>query len=113
LVDDNHDAARSTELVLRQAGNDVLIARDGATAIDVALRQHPDLVILDVGLPEIDGYGVARELRRQTDIPVVALTGYPPEESTSLLFDAYLVKPVQPEELVRILGTLQSRPAGS
>jgi PAS domain S-box-containing protein len=107
LVDDNRDAARSTELVLQQAGHDVIVAHDGPSAIDLALRHRPDLVILDVGLPQIDGYGVARELRRQTTIPLVALTGYAPEKITSLLFDAYLVKPVEPEELVRVLQTIR------
>jgi CheY-like chemotaxis protein/two-component sensor histidine kinase len=111
LVDDNLDAARSTELVLREAGHDVTVAHDGAAALKLALRQHPDLVILDVGLPQIDGYGVARELRRQSDVPLVALTGYAPEDATSLLFDAYLVKPVEPEELVRVLAEVRSRRA--
>jgi CheY-like chemotaxis protein len=107
LVDDNKDAARSTELVLQQAGHQVKVAHDGRSAIEAALRHCPDLVILDVGLPQIDGYGVARELRRQTHIPLVALTGYAPEKSTSLLFDAYLVKPVEPEELMRVLATVR------
>ncbi len=111
LVDDNLDAARSTELVLREAGHDVTVAHDGAVALNLALRQRPDVVILDVGLPQIDGYGVARELRRQTDVPLVALTGYAPEEATSLLFDAYLVKPVQPDELVRVLTEVRARGA--
>jgi PAS domain S-box-containing protein len=107
LVDDNRDAARSTELVLQQAGHDVIVAHDGPCAIELALKHHPDVVILDVGLPQIDGYGVARELRRQTSIPLIALTGYAPETSTSLLFHAYLVKPVQPDELVRVLAKLR------
>ena len=106
-MDDNLDAARSTELLLRQAGHDVIVAHDGAAAIEIALRHRPDVAILDVGLPRIDGYGVARELRRRTAIPLVAVTGYAPEKSTSLLFDAYLVKPVQPEELVSVLATLR------
>ncbi len=104
LVDDNRDAARSTELLLRQAGHEVLVAHDGPSALELAFKEHPDLVILDVGLPFIDGYGVARELRRQSSIPLVALTGYSPEESTSLLFDAYLVKPVNPAELMQLMG---------
>ena len=108
LVDDNLDAARSTELVLRQAGHDILLAHDGTAAIDVALQSRPDLAILDVGLPRIDGYGVARELRQQTNIPLVALTGYPPEKTSNLLFDAYLVKPVQPEALFQTIAALRS-----
>lgn len=107
LVDDNRDAARSTELVLRQAGHEVILAHDGLSAIEMALRHRPDIAILDVGLPQIDGYGVARELRRQTRIPLVALTGYAPEKSTSFLFHAYLVKPVQPDELVRVLESVR------
>lgn len=108
LVDDNLDAARSTELVLRQAGHEVIVAHDGAAAIELALRHRPDITVLDVGLPRIDGYGVARELRRRTTIPLVALTGYAPEKSTSLLFHAYLLKPVDPEELVRVLAAVRA-----
>ncbi len=104
LVDDNLDAARSAEILLRQSGYAVELARDGQEALQKAFRLRPDLVILDVGLPTLDGYAVARELRRQTNIPLVALSGYAPEESTSLLFDAYLVKPVEPDELVRVLA---------
>jgi PAS domain S-box-containing protein len=106
LVDDNCDAARSTELLLQQAGHEVIVAHDGPSAIDMTLRHRAEIVILDVGLPHVDGYGVARELRRQTSIPLVALTGYAPEKTSSLLFDAYLIKPVEPEELVRVLRSL-------
>ena len=87
----------------------MILAHDGAAALKLALGRRADLVVLDVGLPQIDGYGVAREIRRQADIPVVALTGYAPKEATSLLFDAYLVKPVQPDELVRVLGAVRAR----
>ncbi len=109
LVDDNVDAARSTELVLREAGHDVVLAHDGPSAIATAIQSHPDLAILDVGLPQLDGYGVARELRRLTSIPLVALTGYAPEKSSSLLFNAYLLKPVEPDELVRVLASVMHR----
>lgn len=109
LVDDNRDAARSSEMLLRQAGHDILIAHDGAEAIAIAGRHHADVVLLDVGLPFIDGYGVARELRRNSTIPIIAVTGYAPEQATSLLFNAYLVKPVHPEELVSVLDRI--RPA--
>ncbi len=105
LVDDNIDAARSTEILLRRAGYAVELARDGEEALEKAFRLRPNLVILDVGLPRVDGYAVARELRRQTNIPLVALSAYAPEESTSLLFDAYLVKPVEPDELVQVLAS--------
>ena len=106
LVDDNLDAARSTELVLREAGHDIIVAHDGLTAIAQALEHRPDLAILDVGLPRLDGYGVARELRGRTSMPLVALTGYAPEKSSGILFDAYLIKPVQPDELLRLVTSL-------
>ncbi len=108
LVDDNHDAARSAELVLQQAGYQVVLAHDGAKAVELALSLRPDVAILDVGLPILDGYAVARELRQRTRIPLVALSGYLPETTTGLLFDAYLVKPVEPDELVRVLRSLRT-----
>ena len=114
LVDDNLDAARSTELLLEQAGHQVVLAHDGPKAVELALSHRPDVAILDVGLPILDGYAVARELRQRTNIPLIALSGYLPESTTGLLFDAYLVKPVEPDELVRVLAGLQTgRPKGS
>ena len=106
LVDDNHDAARSTELVLREAGHDIIVAHDGLTAIAQAMEHRPDIAILDVGLPRLDGYGVARELRGRTAMALVALTGYAPEKSSGVLFDAYLVKPVRPDELLGLIASL-------
>jgi CheY-like chemotaxis protein len=87
----------------------VILAHDGPTAIGKALQHRPDLAILDVGLPQIDGYAVARELRRSSAMPLIALTGYAPEKTSNVLFDAYLVKPVPPEELVQVLSSIMAR----
>jgi CheY-like chemotaxis protein len=72
--------------------------------------QHPDAVVLDIGLPRMDGFEVARAVRSELATPLIALTGYAPEEGTSTLFDHYLVKPVDPAELGKILGELIPSP---
>jgi signal transduction histidine kinase len=110
VVDDSMDAAKSLALLLRLAGHEVAVAHDGPTALKTADSFQPNLVILDIGLPGMDGYEVARLLRGQPPSPnlvLVALTGYGQEEDRRLSreagFDHHLVKPVDPTELQRIL----------
>ena len=64
------------------------------------------MVVLDIGLPHMNGYEVAREVRRRLAVPLVALTGYAAEPGTSSLFDRYLIKPVDPTELLSLLEEL-------
>ncbi len=111
VVDDNRSNATSLGVLLRALGQDVEMAYDGPTALDLIRDHQPDLVLLDIGLPGMDGYEVARrckgddELRR---ILLVAMTGYGKEEdrrrSREAGFSAHLVKPVNLEDLRVLLG---------
>jgi PAS domain S-box-containing protein len=111
LVDDNEDAAASLGEVLEFWGHEVRAAYDGPGAIDSALSFRPEVVLLDIGLPGINGYGVARRLRQREDFKqtrLIALTGYGQEEdrrqSREAGFDHHLVKPVDPETLRALIG---------
>jgi CheY-like chemotaxis protein len=110
IVDDNRDAALSLGALLRLAGHHVEEAHDGASGIEVVLAQRPDVVLLDIGLPDLDGHEVARRLRaRDCHAVLVAVTGYgAPEDvdrSRKSGFDHHLVKPVDPVALERLLAT--------
>jgi PAS domain S-box-containing protein len=111
IVDDNVDAAQGLALLLRLRGHRVLLAHDGAAAVEVARAQRPDVVVLDIGLPKLDGYAVARELRRLPGLAgvlLIAATGYGQDEDRRRAreagFDYHLVKPVDPGVLSRLLA---------
>jgi CheY-like chemotaxis protein len=111
VVDDNRDTANMLAKLLRLHGNDVRTVHDGPAALD-AVRAGPlDVVILDIGLPGMDGYEVARQMRRQTggdQLLLVALTGWGEEEdrrrSKEAGFDHHLVKPVAIDVLKKLLA---------
>jgi two-component system OmpR family response regulator len=112
VVEDSADAAQSTAALLTLYGHTVRIARTGAEAIQSALADPPDVVLLDIGLPGMNGWEVARELRQQsTGLPpfIVAVTGYGADDalqrSTESGMDLHLVKPVDPS----VLGGLLDR----
>lgn len=101
VADDNAFAARMLAQILRSAGHEVATAGNGEAAIDMALRSTPDVVLLDIGLPGIDGYEVARRLRLEPSCAgtrLIALTGYGGQDdrqrSTEAGFEAHLVKPL-------------------
>ena len=107
IVDDNVDAAESLAIVLRMKGHGVRTAHDGAQALALAATEQPDIVLLDLGMPEMDGLAVARELRARPDgtrMRIIALTGWGQdsdrERTRAAGFDEHLVKPVAPELLV-------------
>ena len=108
VVDDNIDLANTTSALLRAAGNEVWIAHEGLRALELAATHRPDSILIDIGLPGIDGYEIARRLRQDSDFQstlLVALTGYGQEEdrrrSRAAGFDRHLVKPVSFAELLR------------
>ena len=111
VVDDNRDSAESLAALLQLAGHELHQAYDGAEAIALAERHRPDAIVLDIGLPGINGYEACRrirELRPEYDPLIIALTGWGQEDdrrrSAEAGFDAHLVKPVDVEELRRLLG---------
>lgn len=123
IVDDNVDAAESLALVLQLDGHTTSTAYSGRQALEVIPTYRPDIVLLDIGLPEMDGYEVARRIRDRdsaADIRIVALTGYGQVEDVrraqSAGFDDHLVKPVDFETLRRCLagvpGSAFGRKAG-
>lgn len=111
VVDDNPDAADSTAMLVRSAGHEVRLAYDAITALDIAARFRPDVVLLDIGLPDMDGYRLARRLRALDGLErvyLVAVSGYgSPADRTSSReagIDRHLVKPVDPAALEEVLG---------
>jgi len=113
IVDDNEDSAESMALLLKFDGHQVEMAHDGLTALRVAQSFQPEIILLDIGLPGMNGYDVARQLRAQPETnraQLIALTGYGQEEdrkrSKEAGFDYHLVKPVEPEALQHLLNSV-------
>jgi signal transduction histidine kinase len=111
VVDDNADAADSLALLLRVDGHEVRVAYDGPAALQEAAAFRPEVVLLDIGLPRMDGYEVARRLRGQAELKealLVAVTGYGQDEDRRRAeeagFDAHLVKPTDPAVLHELLA---------
>jgi PAS domain S-box-containing protein len=110
VADDNRDSADSLAVLLRLSGHEVETAYDGMEALDLAKRIRPDAVLLDIGMPRLNGYDTCRSLRQLPGgdaMMVIAMTGWGQEEdrrrTVDAGFDAHLVKPVAPEELERLL----------
>jgi PAS domain S-box-containing protein len=113
VVDDNVDAARALGLLLERMGHDVLVAHDGLAALEVARGNRPEVVLLDITMPGVDGHGVVRLLRKDprfASVPFVAITGHGSEDdrraSREAGFDEHLVKPVALESLQRVFAAL-------
>ena len=111
IVDDNVDSAVSLAMLLQLQRHDVHVAHDGEEAIGAVRRHRPEIVFLDIGLPVLDGYEVARRLRHEQGpeaLFLVALTGYGQEEDRQHAeeagFNMHLVKPVDLDVLQRILS---------
>ena len=110
VVDDNRDAANSMAMLLRLAGHDVEVAYSAESAIGAALALRPHVMFLDIGLPMMDGYEVARRLRQHSQLQntrIAALTGYgrdsDQKQAQEAGFDAHLVKPVDPSKIREFL----------
>ena len=113
-VDDEESIVKLVEYNLRRAGFAIVTAFDGATAIARSRTEHPDCIILDVMLPDMDGFDVCRELRRHTDVPILFLTAREADwdkiTGLELGADDYVVKPFSPGELVaRVRALLRRR----
>jgi PAS domain S-box-containing protein len=110
VADDSQDGADSLAFLLKAAGHDVFTAYDGRSAIALAEQHRPDVVLLDIGMPEVSGYDVARAIRREAwgrPMRLVALTGWGQAEhrrrSIEVGFDDHLVKPVELDVLENVL----------
>jgi CheY-like chemotaxis protein len=113
VVDDNRDAAETLALMLRLEGNEVDVAFDGEAAISATAAFRPDVVLMDLGMPKVDGYEAARAIRADVtghDVVLIALTGWggdlDRELSRQAGFDRHLVKPVMPTDLLALLSSL-------
>ena len=111
VVDDKRSNAQSLEVLLRALGQEVYTAYDGTEALEMARQHRPDVVLLDIGLPIIDGYEVARRCREQPELQrtaLVAMTGYGQDSdrqrSHEAGFNAHLVKPVDLDNLLSLLS---------
>ncbi len=121
VVDDNEDSAESLTILLRLAGHETHTAYDGLEAMEAAATFRPDVILLDIGLPKLNGYEVARKIREKPwgqSMVLVALTGWGQEEdrrrSREAGFNHHITKPVDPPELTRLLARLsQAQSAGS
>ena len=106
VVDDNRDIADSLAILLQMEGHDVTVTHDGNAALRAIEHGLPDVVILDIGMPGLDGYEVARRIREQrpTGVRLIAVTGW--GQAADLLlalvvgFDDHFTKPIEPDELV-------------
>jgi len=121
IVDDEPKIVQLARDYLEHAGMRVLTANDGKFALSVARAEKPDLIVLDLGLPELDGLDVTRALRKESSVPIIMLTARG-EESDKLIglelgADDYIVKPFSPKELVArvraVLRRFESASAGA
>jgi two-component system CheB/CheR fusion protein len=111
LVEDNCHIAKALKIILARDGHAVSVARDGAVALEMLRTFEPEVVFLDIGLPDMDGFELARRMREQTkgaDLLIVALSGYGEEAHRRLSKEAgcdeHLVKPIDPDILRSFLG---------
>jgi DNA-binding response OmpR family regulator len=115
VVDDDHKTVELIRLYLERDEYQVWVAYDGRQALEAAHRMHPDLIILDLMLPKIDGLDVCRILRQETDIPIIMLTAKTTEEDKLLGLDLgaddYISKPFSPRELMARLRAVLRRSA--
>jgi len=117
IVEDNLDAARTLGRLLTRYGHDVTMAHTGPAGVEAARKRHPEVVLCDLGLPEMDGFEVARTLRQDpetADARLIAVSGYGQDEdrrrSEEAGFDLHLTKPVDPADLQRLLTILKVGP---
>jgi CheY-like chemotaxis protein/two-component sensor histidine kinase len=113
VADDNYDSATSLSILLNDAGYDIRTAGDGVQALETAAQFRPDIALLDIGMPKLNGYEVARQIRSQPwgrHVLLVALTGWGGadhrQQTAQAGFDHHLTKPVDPAALTRLLVTL-------
>ena len=115
MAEDHADTAQSTALLLEMDGHQVYLAENGASALEIAESTDPDVVLLDIGLPNMDGYEVAKRLKARNTVKcplLIAITGYGRDidrrRSAEAGIDLHWVKPVDPEVLTGLLKRFES-----
>jgi CheY-like chemotaxis protein len=111
VVDDNPDAADSMAMLLRLWGHHAQVSYDGTSALEMACFYQPDVILLDIGMPLMDGFEVAEQLRQQDakEPILIAVTGFGDAAHRlrgDAAFDHYLIKPIEGDELERLLATI-------
>ena len=113
IADDNEDLAATLSLLISIAGYEAAVVHDGETALRIAQTREPDILLLDIGLPKLNGFQVAERLRRDErlkTVRIIAISGYSPEmvreRVNQLGFDYHLVKPVDFNELLPLIHSL-------
>jgi two-component system, cell cycle response regulator DivK len=116
IVEDYDDTRLMVRLLLEKRGYRVLEADDGLKGVEIALREHPDLILMDLNMPSLDGFAATRRIREHAemrDVPIVAFSGYGPEhfglEALAAGCNAYLCTPIEPQQLDDLLGRLLSK----
>ena len=117
VADDDPDSAESLAMLFQLMGHDVRAAHNGVAAVDLAETFRPDLIVLDIGMPGLDGYEVCRRIRQHSwgrDTVIAALTGWSRDEdkdrSEQAGFDHFLVKPVDPKVLENLIAAVGRGP---
>ena len=115
MVDDNKDSAASLSALLELAGHRADIANDGLEGVRLAEKIRPEVILMDIGMPKLNGYDAARRIRAQEwgkEITLIAVSGWGQEsdrtKSKAAGFDAHLVKPVEYSALVKILADISA-----
>jgi CheY-like chemotaxis protein len=119
VADDNEDAVESAAMILSLNGNDVKLASDGLEAVEAADRYRPDVVLLDIGMPKLNGFEACRRIRSEPwgrDMLVVAVTGWGQEEdrrrTAEAGFDAHFTKPVDFASVMALIGQRRASQSG-
>ena len=112
IIEDHDDAREALRALLELEGHQVEAAASGPRGVELAREQHPEIALVDIGLPEVDGYEVARRLRTLAPSRpyLIALTGYGQPDDVKRArdagFDAHLLKPVDPDALAKVLNAV-------
>jgi DNA-binding response OmpR family regulator len=116
VIDDDRDTADSTATLLQLLGHEVTVAYAGGEAVEAAKECEPDIVLLDIGMPEMDGFEVARRLREETDAALVAVSGFGRDADVAKAkeagIDHYLIKPVDLDQMQAVLSKQIANKAG-
>lgn len=109
IVEDNEDNLYLLEFLLKRNGYDVIIARDGLEAVKKAINEKPNIILMDIQLPRMNGYEATKEIREKglKDIPIIAVTSYAMSKDRQKCMDAgctdYLEKPINPETFFQFI----------